>query len=88
MSGMSKMERDAIAEAQARFLANGGQITRCPQHAESTGKMRFNYARKAHREREEMEKADEMERTREQWNREMGFRDEARKDARGYEGEV
>jgi hypothetical protein len=49
-------EQKAIQE----YLAGGGKVTRCPNHAQSTGQMRFNYATKAQREREERAAAEGM----------------------------
>ena len=47
-------------EAIDRYLANGGEVHRCVGHAPTTGQIRFNYATKAAREREEAEKASAM----------------------------
>jgi hypothetical protein len=78
MSGLSKEQREAIAKAQEEYLAKGGQIHRCASHAASTGNMRFHYASKAQREREQAEAADKMSHL-----REMGFQAEAQNEARG-----
>jgi hypothetical protein len=68
MSGMSKADRDRISQLQAEYLANGGQVNRCPIHAQSTGNMRFSYARKAYREADEQRKAEAMDAERQRWN--------------------
>lgn len=42
------------------YLDHGGEVHRCVGHAPTTGQIRFNYATKAAREREEAEKASAM----------------------------
>jgi uncharacterized protein (DUF1330 family) len=61
MSRLSVQEQAAISEAQARYLANGGEIHRMPTHAAATGKIRFNFATKAARAREAQQAADGLE---------------------------
>jgi len=60
MSGISQEQQEEIRRLQAEYLAKGGEIHRCPQHAASTGSIRFNFASRAQREREEAIAAEKM----------------------------
>jgi hypothetical protein len=61
---MNSAERDQVRRLQERFLAEGGQVTKCPIHAQGTGRMRFNYATRVQRAKEEKAAAAGLEEVR------------------------
>ena len=63
MSGLMKSERDEYQALIQRHVAEVG-VTKCPRHAAATGNIRFNFATRKQREKEEAEKARRMQEVR------------------------
>jgi len=55
MSGINQSDLAHIQRLQAEFEARGGKVNKCAKHAPATGQIRYNFASRDFKARQEAE---------------------------------